>query len=125
MPPKIPEPTGKARTDLITAYANRTPVIVLAKSHGVSEGTMAKWLRRWGATKGPADSDPAVDREEATRLYNDGTSLSTLMGYYGVTRRRMEILFEAWEVPLRGRRAAARVRAEARARKLDTYRLFP
>ncbi|MFF2951388.1 hypothetical protein ACFVVU_08585 [Kitasatospora sp. NPDC057965] len=114
MPPKIPEPTGKARTDLITAYATRTPVIVLAQSHGVSEATMAKWLRSWGATKGPVDSDPAVDREEATRLYKGGTSLSTLMAYYGVTRRRMEILFDAWKTPLRSREEAARAAARAR-----------
>ncbi|WP_406087366.1 hypothetical protein [Kitasatospora purpeofusca] len=46
-------------------------------------------------------SDPRVDREEAVRLYTAGTPLSTLMGYYGVTRRRMEILFAAWNVPLR------------------------
>ncbi|WP_405007542.1 hypothetical protein OHV13_28855 [Kitasatospora purpeofusca] len=104
MPPKIPEPTGKTRAALITAYTNRTPVRVLAEGHRVSEATLTKWLRNWEATRGPLDSDPRVDREEATRLYTDGTALSALMGYYGVTRRRMEILFEAWNVPLRTHR---------------------
>ncbi|MCX4756618.1 hypothetical protein [Kitasatospora purpeofusca] len=101
MPRKIPEPTGRTRTNLITAYATGTPGRALAKNHKVSEATMAKWLRRWGATKGPATSDPGVDREEAVRLYNDGTPLSTLMRHYGVTRRRMELLLEAWDVPVR------------------------
>ncbi|MFF7458240.1 hypothetical protein [Kitasatospora sp. NPDC008115] len=101
MPPKIPEPTGKTRTDLITAYAAGASLYTLAKQHGVSDGTMGKWLRDWGATKAPVTSDPNVDREEAVRLYTGGASLSTLMRNYGVTRRRMEILFEAWDVPLR------------------------
>ncbi|MEE1824463.1 hypothetical protein PUR61_20115 [Streptomyces sp. BE20] len=90
---------------------------------------MTKWLRTWGATKGPATSDPRVDREEAVRLYNEGTSAQALAQHYGVTPDRVKRRLRAWDVPLRTRKQAAqhtaRTRRETQARALDAYRLFP
>ncbi|MFF4922870.1 MULTISPECIES: hypothetical protein [unclassified Kitasatospora] len=112
MPPKIPEPTGKTRADLIDAYTNGTPGYKLAKGYGVSQGTMSKWLRDWEAPKyqPSADTDPRVDRAEATRLYNNGTIPAALARRYGVTTYRMRSLLSAWEVPQRDLRQAAHLR---------------
>ncbi|MGW3177796.1 hypothetical protein ACWDD9_00835 [Kitasatospora sp. NPDC001119] len=112
MPPKIPEPTGKTRDDLITAYATGTPGYKLAQGYGVSQGTMSKWLRNWEAPRHrpSADTDPRVDRKEATRLYNNGTIPAALARRYGVTTYRMRSLLSAWEVPRRTLRQAAHLR---------------
>ncbi|WP_326599139.1 hypothetical protein [Streptomyces sp. NBC_01803] len=59
----------------------------------------------------PTRRMPAIPRNEATRLYLDQKiSVNALARDYGVSAPYLTKLFKEWQVPLRGRKEAARLR---------------
>ncbi len=53
---------------------------------------------------------PDIPREQAIALYRDGQSMAALGRRYGVSAGWLAERFREWGEPVRGRRAAQRVR---------------
>lgn len=67
----------------------------------------------------PRKPMPDVSRDQAVALYRGGQSMAALARRYGVSAEWLAGRFRQWGEPVRGRRAAQRVR---RGRTLAAYR---